>query len=54
MRKLIPLAIVIAIMGALAAGVATSSGATTATRITCNATSTTRPRPKLSGVVFRF
>ena len=51
MRKLIPLATVIAIAGALAAGVAASTAATGATRITCNTTEYNHTPTKASGVV---
>ena len=54
MRKLIPLAIVIAIIGALGAGVAASSGATIGTRVTCNAIEYNPTPTQLSGVVFQF
>ena len=53
MRKLIPLTIVIAIAGALAAGVATSGAATTATTgSTCTATNYNPTPNNLSGVYF--
>ena len=51
MPKLIPLAIVIAIIGALGAGVAASSGATIGTRVTCNATEYNPTPTQASGVV---
>lgn len=52
MRKLIPLTIVIAIAGALAAGLATSGAATTATKETCSATNYNPAPNNLSGVYF--
>ena len=51
MRKLIPLATVIAIAGALAAGVAASTAATGATRITCTTTEYNPTPTSASGVV---
>ena len=54
MRKLIPLASVIAMIGGLYAGVAPSSGASTATRITCNSAEYNPTPTQLSGVVFQF
>jgi hypothetical protein len=51
MPKLIPLAIVIALIGALGAGVAASGAATMATKITCNATEYNPTPTQASGVV---
>ena len=54
MRKLIPLATVIAIAGALTAGVVASTAATTATKITCNTTEYNPTPTQASGVVVGF
>jgi hypothetical protein len=54
MRKVIPLASVIAMVGALSAAVAPSSAAATATRITCNSREYNPTPTQLSGVVFQL
>jgi hypothetical protein len=54
MRKLIPLATVIAIAGALAAGVAASTAATAATKITCGWKSYNPTPTQASGFVIGF
>jgi hypothetical protein len=54
MRKLIPLTTATVIIGALCAGVAASSGAATATNITCNSTQYNPTPTQPSGVVFQF
>jgi hypothetical protein len=54
MRKLIPLATVIAIAGALTAGVVASTAATTATKITCKFTEYNPTPTNPSGVVVGF
>jgi hypothetical protein len=54
MRRLIPHAIVIASAGALTAGVATSTAAATATKVTCNTTEYNPTPTNASGVVLGF
>jgi hypothetical protein len=54
MRRLIPLATVIAIAGALAGGVAASTAATKAKKITCNTTEYNPAPSQLSGVIVGF
>jgi len=54
MRKLIPFTMVIAIIGALGAVAATSSGATTPTKITCRSTEYNPTPTQTSGFVLGF
>lgn len=54
MRKLVPLATVIALAGALGVGVAANSGAATATRIRCKSTQYNRTPSQATGFVLGF